>query len=138
MDNQTAFNLMVRHLRQQGEKAVNESGRCMYRGPRGLKCAVGALIPEALYAKRFEKKRIGSLLDPLDKTVYSEALAHHFRGVDPKLLMHMQAIHDIHLPAQWEDRFKQIANNYGLVLESPELTQVLQRMMAPQEVPELA
>ena len=40
---------MVEHLRQQGKPSVGPNGACLYRGPDGTKCAIGALIPDECY-----------------------------------------------------------------------------------------
>ena len=42
---QAAFNKVARHLLRQNAKSTNKDGECLYRGPNGLRCAVGALIP---------------------------------------------------------------------------------------------
>src|SRR5687767_5712675 len=49
MDKQTIFNAMWTGLSGQGWKRSIADGSCLYRGPGGLKCAVGHLIPDALY-----------------------------------------------------------------------------------------
>lgn len=60
MDKQATFEFVARHLFRQGCRAtiVNQYTAtkltcvscvsCVYRGPNGLKCAVGCLIPEKL------------------------------------------------------------------------------------------
>ena len=50
MTNQQVFDTCLTHLRAQGRRSTDPiSGFCMYRGPDGLKCAIGALIPDTAY-----------------------------------------------------------------------------------------
>jgi hypothetical protein len=50
---QETFDKVCVHLLTQLQKSVfldsNGSMACAYRGPNGLKCAVGCLIPDELY-----------------------------------------------------------------------------------------
>ena len=58
---QETFEKVVRHLFTQGKRAVNREGLCMYRGPDGLKCAIGCLIPDYLYRPRMEDQVLHSV-----------------------------------------------------------------------------
>ena len=53
MTEQTAFNIVKNHLLTQMTKSMeeNEFGdtQCLYRGPNGTKCAIGALITDEEY-----------------------------------------------------------------------------------------
>jgi len=68
MIKQEIFNKVVRHLHEQGERALDKSGKvCVYRdgiGKNGkvLTCAVGCLIPEGLYDPACEGASTGSAL----------------------------------------------------------------------------
>lgn len=53
---QAIFNEVVEHLIRQGCQSVRGDGSCMYRGPDGLKCAVGALIRDEEYAPWMEHR----------------------------------------------------------------------------------
>ena len=53
MTNQQIFNKVAKHLLKQGRRARDGNG-CAYRGENGTKCAVGCLIPDALYDDRLE------------------------------------------------------------------------------------
>lgn len=60
LDRQAAFDTMLAHLRKQGKRATNPGGTsCRYRTSDGLKCAVGALIPDHLYYDRLEYNSLG-------------------------------------------------------------------------------
>ena len=45
---QNDFDTVLSAIVKQG-KPSKDIGRCLYRGPRGLKCAIGWLIPDDLY-----------------------------------------------------------------------------------------
>ncbi len=45
MTKQEIFDKVATHLLTQNEKALNSVGGCVYRTDKGLKCAVGCLIP---------------------------------------------------------------------------------------------
>ena len=62
LTNQEAFDRMLSHLRKQRQPAVSDSGSCRYRTSAGLKCAVGALIPDDSYRGYFE-------VEPLEKVL---------------------------------------------------------------------
>jgi hypothetical protein len=94
MTAQEMFDTVARHLLKQNERSINDSRRCMYRGPRGLKCAVGVLIPDENYSKDFEgmlvstpsiRNAAGIPDDLLDlahtlQSVHDNALSHGFNG----------------------------------------------------------
>jgi len=50
---QKLYERMMAHLREQGQ-CVGSAGTCRYRGPNGLKCAVGALLKDEYYRAEFE------------------------------------------------------------------------------------
>lgn len=53
LDRQKTFDTVVQHLRAQGQQAIVD-GSCCYRTADGLKCAVGALIPDEAYTPDIE------------------------------------------------------------------------------------
>jgi hypothetical protein len=114
MNNQEAFNLMVDHLRKQQQRSqgLNDT-TCMYRGPDGLKCAVGALIPDELYIEDMEGSAITRIL--IDYRDRYPALSTLFKDIDPLFLAEMQDIHDFNPIDQWERRFKGCAEDNDLV-----------------------
>jgi len=107
MTNQEAFTTMVQHARKQREKSLDDLRQtCLYRGPRGLKCFVGALIPDADYREEWDHagssvKRIKFLVPCLT-------------DVSTDLLETMQLTHDHILISNWERRFSEIADEYHL------------------------
>lgn len=52
---QTVFNMVLKHLRKQGKRAMNRNESCRYRGPNGTKCAVGALIADEDYKPYWDR-----------------------------------------------------------------------------------
>jgi hypothetical protein len=121
MNNQQAFDTMVQHLRKQGQRSrERDSTTCAYRGADGLKCAVGALIPDEIYNEEIEGKSITRLLIS-ERNTFPE-LSKLFEGVDEQLLDGMQNIHDYSEPNQWEYNFKSIAEDYNLNYTAPEGT----------------
>ena len=55
MTAQEAFDKAVAGVRAQGYQiSMDEKTNCVYRGPNGLRCAVGHLIPDELCQPAFE------------------------------------------------------------------------------------
>jgi hypothetical protein len=119
MNNQEAFDAMVQHLRNQGKQSKFEySTICAYRTPDGLKCAVGALIPDELYSKEMERTDIYNLV--IESKGFPK-LGELFANVNLELLSEMQDIHDsIPQPYRWERKFRLLAEKYGLKYTPPE------------------
>lgn len=115
MTNQQIFNKVVKHLLKQGVKSINR-GKCLYRGPSGLKCAVGCLIPDKLYIKEIEGKTIGGMTI---FSIYYSILANILKksGVGTKsfvLLDCLQDIHDHQIVKHWPEDLKQAAKLHNL------------------------
>ncbi len=55
MNAQQIFDTVVEHLAAQKVRCANEKGECLYRGPKGRKCAIGCLIPDEVYEPRMER-----------------------------------------------------------------------------------
>ena len=67
-ETQKLFDAMLAHLRAQGKPAVarlDMIDKCLYRTDDGLKCALGALIPDELYQPGFELADTSEVLDQL-------------------------------------------------------------------------
>lgn len=118
MNTQQAFDIMVAHLRQQGRPSRYDAAGCAYRGPDGLKCAVGALIPDELYRDNMEGRTIRTLLIS-DRDAYHK-LSRLLDRVDVQLLEEMQTIHDHNEPKQWEKAFKYVAEEFNLNYTAPQ------------------
>lgn len=110
MHEQETFDAMVWHLRRQGQKSVNRVGDCLYRGPDGLMCAVGFLIPDAKYRRKLE----GQSVEDGD---VSNILAKYGHNLD--LCYRMQAIHDVEDVIYWESMFLDVAKEFNLTYTPP-------------------
>ena len=113
MTEQETFDIVVRHLLAQGCKSYGlfECG-CMYRNPGGMKCAVGALIPDDMYDLGIEGLRA-------DKPAISRILLK--LGHNVALCRELQIIHDHFCTMEWHDKLRLLAEQHGLntaVLES--------------------
>lgn len=65
-EEQEIFDRVITHLFNQGEQSLDCGGGCRYRGPRGLKCAVGVDIPDEMYSEDMETYGISALLKYAD------------------------------------------------------------------------
>ena len=107
MTNQEAYNKVCAHLAKQGRRS-EDKGRCLYRGPGGLMCAVGCLIPDELYHGDME----GDMMSVLTK--YPD-VAKHFDGVSKLLLHDLQGSHDFSSTRdEIVDRLLTVAHEYDL------------------------
>lgn len=106
MTDQEAFETMVRHLRRQWKRSENANGTCLYRGPDGLRCAVGCLIPDDQYKRSLEYKDAESIVEDVPA----------LRDIGLGILLEMQAVHDEFDPSQWEEGFKDVAQVYAFTL----------------------
>lgn len=102
---QKTFDTVVAHLRRQGCKSADLFG-CLFRGPNGLKCAAGCLIPDSDYDPKWENY-------PKDALDYLREAGH-----DNWLLSDLILCHDKRDVNDWEAKFKTIAEHYGLIYET--------------------
>jgi len=130
MDNQEVFDKIATHLFAQGKRSLillsrttyltgggvehSEMMGCAYRGEGGLKCAIGALIPDELYLPSFEGKRVGAVL------TNSAELNNMFAGVRRDLLDKMQEIHDNN--NNWLDDGLKLRQNLEMVAKDYKLS----------------
>jgi hypothetical protein len=92
MNNQGAFDIALLHLLNQGHRCVTASGRSQLRSPRSGKSAIGALIPDRLYANSMEGKSVQQLLAASGPEY--DSLREHFSGVTLPLLNELRDLHD--------------------------------------------
>ena len=72
-----------------------KSEGCLYRGPNGTKCAVGALIPDELYKEEIEGWNINRFyLGKCPKAGKYSAIVQHFSGITTPMLYLLQEVHD--------------------------------------------
>ena len=118
MNNQEMFDTVVTHLLTQkvrSEGPTPEAAKlrglmfndnsCLYRGPGGLKCAAGCLIPDDKYSESMEALAVDGLpfFNELCTTI-SQMM----------LLKKLQRIHDNDEPSNWEGYLRELANANNL------------------------
>lgn len=110
MTDQELFDKVAKHLLTQKIRSVGLYSKgapvmqCMYRGPNGLKCAVGCIIPDELYDPSFEGKAINSLKISnalIDAGIVSEGQI--------LLLAELQSLHDVSSPNNWDHQLRVLA-----------------------------
>lgn len=90
MNSQEIFDASVGFIIKQGRPSMDDNGSCKYRGCNGERCAVGALIPDALYDPAMEGRGVGGplIVQALrDLGLLANPRAH-------MLLRQLQATHD--------------------------------------------
>lgn len=106
MTNQELFDRVAVHLLRQGERSFCfDSGGCMYRGPRGLKCAIGILIPDDKYSVSLENEVATSLEVREAAGIEDGQILLAFR---------LQNIHDETHPEDWASDLLRLAEGRGL------------------------
>jgi hypothetical protein len=108
MNAQEIFDTVVTHLLTQNEQSVGMDGECLYRGPGGLKCAVGALITDDEYSIDMEENSAATVILRFNLDRFS---AH------TDLLDELQSIHDLCSPSNWPERLYTFALIHGLNTE---------------------
>ena len=54
---QELYDFVVAAIVKQGRPSVGDNDRCLYRGPDGLKCAAGHVIPDGIYSPEIMENR---------------------------------------------------------------------------------
>jgi hypothetical protein len=102
---QLTFQFVALEMIKQGRRAVNNDGRCAYRGRNGDKCAAGHLIPDEKYQPEYEGR--ACLNSPVGPLIAS--LGH---SVD--LARALQCVHDGYEPNEWQPQLKRTGLSYEL------------------------
>lgn len=108
MNRQETYDKVRDHLMNQGERSFLEGAGCQYRGPGGMSCAVGCLIPDSIYKPDIES----TFADDLPGNVLW-AIGARTKD-DATFLRRLQQIHDIHRVEDWPDRLYNFAVENGL------------------------
>jgi len=120
LDNKTFTYLyiVIPAMLKQGKRSINDdTDQCKYRGPDNTCCAVGFYIPEIEYKPEIEGDGVlvsmssGALV--MRPTMLKIST---IKDLHPKILNHVQHIHDRVFPENWEEVFFQ---------EFPEVMQLL-------------
>ena len=111
MTEQTAFTIVKNHLLTQMTKSI-EGNQCLYRGPNGTKCAIGALITDEEY-KKIEDARCKDLkvYEVEDLQIVS------LQGLTIDFLEELQIIHDQYEVQDWKNQLETFAEKYNLQYE---------------------
>lgn len=105
---QEIFDISATHLLTQMKRSEAEDGRCKYRGPNGLKCAIGPLIPDEKYKTSFE----GDTVTGNHRIV--EAAGIPISAF--QLASTLQRIHDGYTPEEWRKELVTVSESYNLKL----------------------
>jgi hypothetical protein len=98
------FGKVAKHLLTQNAKSQSFFGDCRYRGPNGLKCAIGCLIPDDQYSESFEH----SALTTVRQRVPLLSLMPY------ELVRDLQEIHDCYEPVEWPSKLELIRKKYNI------------------------
>jgi hypothetical protein len=112
VDRQAVYRRVRDHLLKQGRRSWDGGLGCLYRGPGGLKCAVGALIPDELYDPKIEHAACDEMrvIRVLRKIPGMEDVSNEDAG----FLRGLQSIHDRDDPDEWEESLGDFAREHGL------------------------
>ena len=128
MNNQEFYNKSIEGLAAQGFQQSSEiGGECLYRGPNGLKCAIGVVVTDeqisqaAEIAAQQDPSRAQTALETREGFT-SSAFEPLFPDVSPMLMSTLQSAHDIYsVPLKRLQGLKSAGKDFGL-----EIPKVLQ------------
>lgn len=106
MIDQEVFETSAKHLLTQRQRAATPGGTCQLRTYDGLKCAIGALIPEDKYHSEMERTGFVKLLKELG-----------YEDLNLDLIFMMVDIHDLLPVYEWKSRLIETGNLYNLDTE---------------------
>ena len=111
---QEVFDQITQHLLKQGKAARSATGSCRYRTEvqgEVLKCAAGCLIADDEYDSKFEGDTWRVLVR-----------LHVITGYHEELITSLQKMHDTCLVNEWPERLRQLAEDYDLQYNPPQLS----------------
>lgn len=129
MNKQQIFDAAWRGLKAQGfvrsiRPGATSPGSCLYRGPGGLRCALGHVIPDGLYEESFEGKGAPAVVNEL-----GGRFVKHIEFLDA-----LQTRHDgATSPADMETRLRAFAGDHGLTIPGDDdgFQRFLERVQSP-------
>lgn len=146
MNTQEIFDTVARHLLTQNQDCVGEDG-ALYHGEGNLRCAIGCLIPDALYAPSIENiavDGITGILGDKEATVPADVLRirDHFKAlIAPEeweractLMDRLQRVHDIGEVRDWPENLWRTA--YGMELSTAVVEQMRPELFANEKLNE--
>lgn len=109
MTNQQVYDKVKKHLLGQMKRCAEENNYCLYRGRgkelKGLRCAIGCLIPNSRY-------RVGLENLSADQEAVLEAAG--LRADQDQLARRLQSVHDSIAPRGWRRGLAEVARHFGL------------------------
>jgi hypothetical protein len=84
---QELYDFIVEAIVKQGRPSVGDNDRCLYRGPDGLKCAAGHVIPDSMYSPVIMEN--AGVIQLETEGELPKSLIHHVR-----LIGYLQDSHD--------------------------------------------
>lgn len=115
---QQAFDLALNGIRGQQYRQSAKGLNCVYRGPGGLKCAVGHMLPDDLYDPKMDDTTTAAGMLGTE----FPATAALFQDVPPDLLSDLQFAHDAMAPGgaeKYEYQMQVIAKRFHLTYTPP-------------------
>jgi len=109
MEPQEIYNQVKKHLLKQNEKSTND-GYCVYRSEKGLKCAIGGILPDDLYHESMDKM-MDSIIGIMSN--FPRVKEYFGRG-NENLLRELQIIHDDYEPNAWHVKLIYVAKMFNL------------------------
>ena len=111
------------HLLSQNKKSFGEKEeKCLYRGPNGLKCALGVLIPDDKYHVSMEspsEQGWHSIMYIIASRFGILVVSEGYTAFD-RLMSKMQTIHDRHNVEEWADQLNELQASIVFVSKEPQ------------------
>jgi hypothetical protein len=102
LNRQLMFDDVAKHMAQQRKRSTHD-GTCLYRGPNGLKCGIGALIPDANYSPAMDMAMpFEETLRYLDKKYGTIGTVGEW-GFASDAIFTQRYLHDTYLSRDWDD-----------------------------------
>lgn len=109
--NQEIFNKVAFHLLSQNKKSRTKI-ECLYRGPDGLKCAIGCLIPDEDYSSKFEGYGLKRAEEWSELGEYF--LKNNYTEENLYFMKELQLIHDTEDVESWKNCLSNLAIDFDL------------------------
>lgn len=106
MSAQELFVKVANHLLKQGKRSADSNDYCLYRGPDGMMCAAGILIPDEVYKPEMEQQAWYKLVSNFD-----------FPTEHKDLITDLQIIHDDYPSENWRVHLIQHGKRHNLNTE---------------------
>lgn len=134
---QVLYDRVARHLLTQAAQSRSPEGDgCRYRSSAGLRCAIGALIPDALYSADLEGRPVWASA----RVQTAVGLPLDMAAPVTRLAWACQCLHDDTEPSIWPVRLCRLAAEHGLshaVLDEPSSLRLSPRLAARLSSPEV-